>query len=157
MCAIIDANVAHEVFGPTLHPAGQGFLRWVSEGAGRIVAGGKLLQELTGGSAGFKQWTREAQLAGRMRIVSANEVEAKAEQLESQGAYMSDDPHVIALAQVSGARLLYSNDRALQKDFKTKRLIDNPRGKVYSTSRNRNFTKTHRELLAKSDLCVVPE
>ena len=34
----------------------------------------------------------------------------------------SNDPHVIALAQINGARLLYSNDEALQKDFGDKRL-----------------------------------
>ena len=47
-------------------------------------------------------------------------------------------PHVLALAQVSGARLLYSNDQTLQRDFKNSKLIKNPRGNVYTTLRNKN-------------------
>ena len=53
-----------------------------------------------------------------MRIVNKSDVDARTEQIQSEGAIRSDDPHVIALAQVSGARLLYSNDGNLQQDFK---------------------------------------
>ncbi len=153
MCAIVDANVAHEVFGPSPHPAGRGFLKWVNGGTGRVVADGKLLRELTASSPGFRQWAKEAVRAGRLRTVNADEVESTADQL--QGRCRSDDPHVIALAHVGGARLLYSNDKKLQSDFKTKHLIDNPRGKVYSTLKNKNFTTTHKDLLARSDLCAI--
>ena len=53
----------------------------------------------------------------------------------------SDDPHIIALAQVSGVKLLVSGDTDLHKDFK--RLIKG--GSVYQT-------KEHKHLL-KRDLC----
>ena len=46
VCAIVDANVAHEVFGPNPAPAGDGFFQWVMRGRGRLVAGGKALEEL---------------------------------------------------------------------------------------------------------------
>ncbi len=42
----------------------------------------------------------------------------------------SNDPHIIALAKVSGARLLCSHDEALGSDFTNVKLIK-PRGKVY--------------------------
>ena len=48
----------------------------------------------------------------------------------------SDDPHVLALARVSGVRLLYRADKDLIADFKDKRFIDNPRGRVYSSAAN---------------------
>ena len=71
----------------------------------------------------------------------------------------SNDQHIIALAHVGGARLLYSNDGDLHDDFDDKGLIDNPRGKVYSTRKKKNFTRAHERLLRlkKKDLCGVPQ
>ena len=65
----------------------------------------------------------------------------------------SDDPHIIALAQISGARLLYTNDLALQRDFRKRDLIADPRGKVYSTHRRDDYTEAHRKLLSNRTLC----
>ena len=153
MCAIVDANVVSEIFGSNLPPAGEKFFDWLNQGSGRLVVGGKLLEELEKSSADFRHWGREAQLAGRMKIVDKSEVDARTEQIQNEGTIRSDDPHVIALAQVSGARLLYSNDRNLQKDFDNKRLIDAPRGKVYSTSVNKSFQPRHDRLLKNKKLC----
>lgn len=153
MCAIVDANVAHEVFGPSTPPAGRKFLDWLSKGRGRLVVGGKLLEELAR-SKDFGEWARDFTLAGKMRIVDASEVNTRTNQVWSEGACASDDPHVVALAQVSGARLLYSNDRRLQKDFKNPELI-NPRGSVYSTQKSSDFRPAHKKLLRRKDLCGV--
>ena len=78
-----------------------------------------------------------------MRIVDASEVSARADQVQSEGACGSDDPHVIALAQVSRARPLYSNGRRLRRDFKNPGSID-PRGRVYSTQRSGGATTRSR-------------
>ena len=153
MCAIVDANVVSEVFGSNLPPAGEKFFDWLNKGSGRLIVGGKLIEELEQGSAEFIRWGQEAQLAGKMRIVNKSDVDARTEQIQSEGAIRSDDPHVIALAQVSGARLLYSNDGNLQQDFKTKSLIDDPRGKVYSTSGGGSFQSSHDRLLKNKNLC----
>ena len=139
MCAIVDANVAHEVFGTSPQPAGEKFFEWLNEGTGRLVAGGKLLEELEASSKDFRAWASVAVGAGKLRIVNKNAVDTKTNHIQSHGVCKSDDPHVIALAQVSRARLLYSNDGNLQQDFKNKSLIDDPRGKVYSTSGGREF------------------
>ena len=68
-------------------------------------------------------------------------IEVKAERLHEEETALaeqivSDDPHVLALARVSGARLLYTNDANLMADFKNKRLIDDPRGSVYTRAAN---------------------
>jgi hypothetical protein len=42
----------------------------------------------------------------------------------------SDDPHVLAVALVSGARVLFSFDAALCDDFRDRRIIKDPRGKI---------------------------
>ena len=153
MCAIVDANVAHEVFGKSKTEAGARFLDWIDKGSARLVVGGLLMSELDRAS-GFSAWAIQARLSGRMRVANRSEVENKTAALSEAGACRSNDHHVIALAQVSGARLLYSNDRALQDDFRDKSLIDSPRGRVYSTLGTSSFSRSHRDLLRRRDLCA---
>ena len=149
MCAIVDANVAHQVFGTNRPNAGVEFFAWLSSGNGSLVLGGKLRHELNK-IYSFTVWQKEATAAGRVILRDDGEVDAVAEELKKEGVCKSDDEHVVALAKLSGARLLYSNDDKLQKDFKNKELIDNPRGSVYSTLVNHSFTSTHQNLLRKN-------
>ena len=100
MCAIVDANVAYEVFGNERPPAGKRFLR--------------------------------------------------------DGVCKSNDLHVLALALVSGARLLYTNDTALIDDFGNREIVTRPRGKIYTTAQNADVTDAHRRLLGARDLCRMP-
>ncbi len=155
MCAIVDANVAREVFEPNQPPAGREFFRWLNKQKGRFVIGGKLREELRQSSANYRTWAQQARLSGLMTVVSDSEVNARTDELRSQAACGSNDEHVIALAQVSGTRLLYSNDRALQQDFRNKSIVDNPRGRIYTTHVSRAFSPTHRNLLNRKDLCRV--
>ena len=154
MCAIVDANVAGEVFGKNKPPAGREFYDWLNTGRGQLVAGGKLLEELDKTTA--RDWVRQAILSGRTRREDASLIAEKADELTDKGLCKSNDPHVIALAQVSGARLLYSNDADLQSDFKNKALIDNPRGRIYTTLVNTEFRSTHSRLLRMPNLCRMP-
>ena len=149
MCAIVDANVAPEVFGHDRPAAGSEFFKWINREGGRLVAGGRLLEELERTVA--REWVRQAMIAGRIRAEDNSEVDARAAELRD--SCISDDPHVIALAQVSGARLLYSNDQDLHRDFRNKRLIDGPRGSVYSTRDDKGFRDRHRRLLRRKNLC----
>ena len=129
-------------------------MNWINNGNGRLVAGGLLMSELERSSPGFKAWSSQAQRSGKLLVENADEVENKTAALSEAGACKSNDHHVIALAQVSGARLLYSNDRALQDDFRDKSLIDSPRGRVYSTLGTSGFSRSHRNLLRRRDLCA---
>lgn len=53
----------------------------------------------------------------------------------------SNDPHALALAKISGARLLFTDDLALRKDFKDRKILGKgKRGQVYSK-------KSHKHLL----------
>ena len=155
MCAIVDLNVASEVFGEDPPPAAEEFLEWLSDGRGVLVVGGKLQEELDGHSPGFRQWASQAILARQMQIVNEHAVNDRERQIRRAREHRSDDPHVLALAQVSGARLLYSNDRHLQQDFTNHRLINRPRGKVYSTLRDKNYSRSHKSLLSRRNLCNV--
>ena len=153
MCSIIDANVVHEVFGPSRPNAGEKFFEWLNTENGRLAVGGKLYEELTGSSELFRRWGKEALLSGRMKVTKKSQVNRRVQELAKQGKVGSDDIHIIALAQISGARLLYSNDKTLHKDFKKKKLLDNPRGKIYSTAEKRDFSNSHKKLLGKRSLC----
>ena len=151
MCAIVDANTAREVFSRDRPPAGDRFFSWLNSGRGRLVAGGKLLRELEKMNDS-KVWASEAVNFGKIRILNDADVNARTERIEREGI-ISDDPHVLAVAQISGARLLYSNDKDLHSDFKNRKLIGHPSGSVYSTSRTSDFTKSHRLLLGRKGIC----
>ena len=149
MCAIVDANAAHEVFGsrneqPT--GAGQGFFQWLNSGKGKLVVGGRLKEELEQNS-NYCRWAQQATLSGKLVNKDKKCVDEETEKVRSSGKLKSDDPHIIALAQVSGARLLFSNDIKLHKDFKNRNFIDEPPGKIYSTVKNKDFTESKKRLL----------
>ena len=164
MCAILDNDVVGQVFGPKRPEAGEKFFEWLNSGRGRLVVGGRLRQELSGNNE-FRRWLQQALLAGRAADYDEGEVKDKTKELKNAGACRSDDPHTVALAQVSGARLLFTNDAALKEDFADKKLIDNPRGKVYTTLRKKrsgkryetvpieNFQESHKRLLGNRSLC----
>lgn len=149
MCAVLDNDVVHEVFGDRRTPAGQAFFNWIDSGGGRLIGGGKLLKELAGNES-FRSWWQAAVFSGLATRVSDAPVEAEAVRLADLKACRSNDEHVVALALVGGARLLYSNDGKLQRDFKNRHLLDRPPGKVYSTRRSGAFTRRKRELLVGS-------
>lgn len=152
MCAILDNSVVTEVFGENRPPAGEEFFRWLNEGRGLLILGGKLRKEL-GENKKFSEWLKQAIRAGRVKSYKDDGVNKKTGKLLKAQSCQSNDQHIVALAQVSGARLLYANDVDLQKDFKNHRLIDNPRGKIYSTRKNRNFGSGHKRLLNDGTLC----
>lgn len=152
MCAILDANVVGQVFGQNRPPAAEHFLEWLSGPRGELVVGGRLHLEL-GVHGRFLRWFATAIKFRNARTVMDAKVDNRATELRREGICKSDDPHVLALALVSGARLLYSNDPDLIEDFKNPKIISDPRGKVYTTARDDNITRVHRRLLARRDLC----
>ena len=156
MCAIVDTSVSHQVFGDNRPPAGERFFEWLSGPRGQLVVGGRLREEL-GRTAQWSKWLRTASLYGSVRAVIDEDVNDRAEALRRNDICTSNDEHVIALALVSGARLLYTNDQALIDDFKNRDIVAGPRGKIYTTARNDRFTEVHRRLLAEPDLCRAPQ
>ena len=164
MGAIVDANVADEVFGSNRSEAGKQFFDWIDAGKGVLMVGGGILQEFDKTSfrkRRIKEWMRQAVLAGNVREFKDPKINKLKTKLLGEKKCRSDDPHILALAQVSGARLLYSNDKKLQQDFKNKELIDQPRGKIYPTNNeDKKFQKKHKKLLLQLEnkqLCgVIP-
>ena len=152
MCGILDANSAHEVFGTSITPAGKDFRDWIDSVRGALVVGGKQLEELMrAASVGFELWAEEAGRDGRLRRTDHDSVEAETARLRQSGDCKSNDEHIIALALVSGARLLYSHDKDLHSDFKS--LLTGLRGKVLPTGTSNNARQARRILLESEELC----
>ena len=155
MCAIVDNDVRDQVFGSNSQsPAGRFFLDWLSDGRGRLVVGGQLLRELND-SGDFKRWLQTALRRNSALAFDDDQVDAETEAIRTRQICRSNDKHVLALARVSGARLLFTNDRVLQDDFRNRRIIPNPRGRIYTTVEHSDIRPTHRDLLNRTDLCAI--
>lgn len=145
MCAIVDANCWHEVFSRTRPAAGEAFYRWIERGHGRALVGGGLLRdELAKGHEGMRL-ILELQLMGMVVRVDDAEVDEAEAEIEKGGLCRSNDAHIVALARVGGATLLYSNDGALHQDFTNPDLLKG--GRVYSTQRHKDLRASHKRLL----------
>ena len=152
MCAILDNSVRSEVLGDRQSEAGAYFLDWLETGKGKLAVGGKLRHELSQ-SEDFQALFELLLLAGTALDIPDEKVDIASQRLKGQGLCRSNDEHVIALAQVSGARLLYTNDRDLQRDFKNGQILGGVQGRVYTTLRKKEVTRSHKDLLRRTDLC----
>jgi len=127
MCLIVDANVA----GRFLAQPGA-IVDWLSgkRGDPRLVAAGKLRRELAILDK-VRRLLVALERAGRLRSADEQRLATEEARLRRAGQCESNDHHVLALAIVTGARTLATDDDALARDFKNARLISAPRGKIY--------------------------
>ena len=150
MCAILDcANVGNTSVGTAATLAGKAFLDYVSGGGLKLLLGGqKLRHEIAGCSREFQSWLFRAVRAGHIKRLDDHQIDVLADELHAAGTCESDDQHLVALACVSGARLIFTNDRALQRDCKT---LLTPVAKIYTTNDDRTaFTPDKRNLLSNT-------
>ncbi|MDD9962408.1 MAG: hypothetical protein OXU70_09995 [Gammaproteobacteria bacterium] len=113
---------------------------WIESGKGRMVYStcGQFANEI-GGKA--RQRLGEYYRAGRARLISHEDFAEIEQGLRNDQRLRSDDPHILALARASGARLLFSGDHKLIQDFTSPQIINKPRGKVYSGAGNADLLK----------------
>lgn len=140
MCLILDANKYSDFLNPNnqdMKPVRD----WVENLRGKIAYAPtqKMESELNEHKKMRKKFDDFRQ-AGRIKLFSKDKVQSAMKNLQN---LKSDDPHIIALAQVSGVKLLVSGDTNLHKDFSNRNLIK--KGSIYQT-------KEHKHLL-KRDLC----
>ena len=105
----------------------------------------------------------ELRFNGRVRDIEDRVVDAETANLEAQRICISNDTHILALARVSGARLLFSNDSDLRDDFKDNRIISRPPGLIYhslgnlqvgGTDKPGDKTEAHEDLLNRRRICA---
>ena len=142
MCLIIDANLAGSVFSDTPTADFLPLIDWLTSPRkdGKLVVGGHLAKELDKiGSA--RRFVRSLQQAGRARSIPSDATDSETENIKT--SCISNDPHVIALARLSGARILCSQDKNLHKDFTNTSLVSTPQGRVYQNATHIGLLRTH--------------
>lgn len=161
MCSIVDANSTGEIVALEPIPAARAFKEFMIAGPCCLVVGGTQLRRELGRSFStpehakpttITEWVVQIQQAGRLRSMNDITVDARADEIEKLGRCRSDDYHIIALAEISGARMLYSKDDALRQDFGDTDLLADPRGKT--CPRNQSLSKTKAWLNQNKNLCV---
>lgn len=125
MPVIIDANRASDFTKPLSDHAAE-ILKRIAAKQMTVAVGGRLLDELSKTKLCnlLAEWAR----SGRLRRPDTSQLEAETKRFEAE-AIKSDDPHILALALVSGTRLLYTEDQLLILDFKNLDHI-RPKGKI---------------------------
>ena len=154
MCAIIDASVLTEIVGDNRTPAGIGFLDWITNGEGKVIYGGSRQLAEYKKVSGFAELIEELDRQNLARQLDKSEVDSISDSLVKQHPLRSKqkDSNVLAIAILSGARMLFSNDKPLHEDFKNTSIIS-PKGKVFSTNNinypndNKDFTREKADLL----------
>jgi hypothetical protein len=140
MCLIVDANTISLVLAPEPVVDFLPIQRALFAKRANAVHGGKLTREYLK----LKRLARilkELDRQGILRKVPDSEVDALTTVLCKERACVSDDEHIIALARVSGVRLLCSLDKSLHKDFTNPALLKPP-GSVYQR-------KAHEHLIRR--------
>lgn len=137
MCAILDANTFHKFKDPSnedMIPV----WKWLENRNGKIVYTNTKKFEDEWYRGGMDDIRDQLIRSGQLKLVS-QDIKVKVNELID--IIKSDDPHIIALADIAGVKVLISDDRNLIQDFKE----HVSQGKVYKT-------KGHRHLLTK-DTC----
>lgn len=142
MCIIVDTNTFHKFKEPDNEDM-EPVWTWLEKRDGKIAYSDieKLEEEWDNG--GMQNLRNRLRQRGKLKIVSPQDVEEKANELKDETA--SNDAHILALALIAEVKVLVSyreGDRNLFDDFKEKNLIG---GKVYTR-------KQHAHLLTK-DTC----
>lgn len=143
MCVIIDKNVVGDLFadtGSNFKP----FFDWMGKD-GCVVYGGKKYRTELAGSSNLRTFMVVWKRTGKAREMDDNKVDTEQKRIKPECT--SDDSHIIALARVSGARvLILKADKNLEQDFKDRELINKPRGRIYKN-------ESHRRLLHHDRSC----
>ena len=142
MCIIVDTSCLHHVANST--ECGRPIVKWLlnPNKLSGLIVGGKLHDELRRSSferrrkEAFFQTLRVLREAGRLHIFTGSEVQQKTEELE-KGKIRSDDPHVVALAIISKCNLVFTEDKDLEMDLKTRSLV----GHKVSIYKNNSHTR----------------
>ncbi len=138
MCLIINAGALPEFAKRKDSNKYKPIHKFVLAKKAFLVSGGtKYVDELKRTSA--IDIYNEYESAGLVTPIPRDEVDAKEKELIDNNSCISDDEHIIALAQLSGSRTLIMQidtntqrcaDPDLTTDFANRNLISNPRGFV---------------------------
>lgn len=133
MCIIIDTNT----FGDFSKPSDRTVValqRWLGSKQGKVI-----YSPIEEWEVFPKELLRSLMRSDSLTLIPSEEVYKEAERLEADTELQlkSNDAHILAVARLSGARILYSRDRKLHTDFKNSSIIRG--GMVYSSWKHRQL------------------
>ncbi len=146
MCIIIDTNRLGDFFN-SKHEDSKPIRKWLNNGGTLVYSdGGEFKRAMK------SRWRTKLKIysdSGSAKLIPYDKLREKEIELRESKRLKSDDSHILALAKAAGARLLYTNDHNLMKDFKNGMILNKPKGKVYSR-------KSNADLLHRS-ICKTPK
>lgn len=153
-CLIVDTNKLRW-FTDTNEEISQIVIGLLKKQKGKLYIGGELAREYP---PSLRPWLAEGIRAGWIVNVSDREVDQETACLLDRPELESDDHHVVALARVSGARVLVSCDGDLRDDFRDRNLISQPPGKLLpfnsDKARVRKFLQQRRLCTRKAEIAA---
>lgn len=145
MCIIIDACVLGLYMDPNNADSAP-VRKWLRSGRGRTVIGGKLSEEIGKVKAAAAHFL-ELRRRGIARVIPSEALDSEVSKITHQ--CKSNDAHMIALARIARARVLFTSDGPLMVDFLTTALVPSPQGKIYQQA-------SHSHLLCHHKGCTPP-
>ncbi len=145
MGLIIDANKAADYLNHPNDPDHEPIYVWIEKDDGKLAFGGRLTKEWLKLNKAAR-YIRVLLEAGRAVVYANGEVNREETEVKSTGLCTSDDQHIVALARISGVRLLFSKDGNLCDDFRNTELVPRPPGKIYRKA-------SHASLLRDAPKC----
>ena len=144
MCALVDTSVFHRVLRRNrdshFYPIQDAFFGR-SRNRQILIYGGVVFDREIRKDKEAASRLRELDSAGNARRIPTADIEKQIEDIKKAKTCKSNDPHIIALARLSGARVLCSYDGNLIADFTNAALLS-PKGRVFKKP-------SHRHVLSK--------
>ncbi|SRR6266568_1274863 len=143
MCLILDTDIVHKVF-PLPSADFEPVHRALMGGHAKCFYGGGLTREYQQ-MVSFRRLLLRLDQQGIARQFDDSRVDSEEKKLRGRGVCQSNDAHVLALAIVSKARLLCSEDEALGEDFTNPEILSKPRGNIYKRAEHAHLIRQHCE------------
>ena len=138
MCIILDNSKLGPFFSEKHNKDSAPIHDWMENRFGKLVYsfGGKFGTEM---SSRAKEKLKGLDQSGKAKQIIPKELVNQERKMPKNVKFKSNDKHILALARASGASLLYTEDKSLMEDFKNIKLINNPRGRIYSRAENKSL------------------
>ena len=129
MCikTIVDASAFRHFLEPSRNSAGHQLRRWIDRGDGVVVYSPDhtVYADELNRYIDVRNLLRDYSQRGRAVDIDGTLIQAVLDQIPDRPVRRSNDPHVLALAEVSRATVLFSCDGNLRQDFADHQVLCN--------------------------------
>lgn len=110
MCVVIDTCALHKVFSGT-DANFEPIKRWIISGRGKVVIGGAVYSRELKSAARYLRVLNELERIGKVVVLNGDEVDAVEARVRAiEPAQDFDDPHIVAIVEVSRCKIVCTVD-----------------------------------------------